>query len=139
MKKLLTTCIFSILAYSATLAQNNAIFAGGDADGYSSDCSVQAIASVTTSVTDKSDINNVILYYPNPCDGIFNILINQDFVNDAIIEIYNAQGQLIYNKTINNIQKGQLKTIDISNYSKGIYYMHLNFEDKMDTKKIIVK
>ena len=71
--------------------------------------------------------------YPNPSQG--KIYLNhQNFPNNRIIlaEIFNALGQLVFSKEINN------NTIDLSKLKDGIYYIKLNFKSNKITKKIII-
>ncbi|MBT5991748.1 MAG: T9SS type A sorting domain-containing protein [Bacteroidetes bacterium] len=65
----------------------------------------------------NEQIENSILVYPNPSDGMFYIEL-VDY-SDAIIQIYSSKGQLIRELHIT-----QTKTqINLSNQSKGVYWM----------------
>jgi len=65
----------------------------------------------------NEQIENSILVYPNPSDGMFYIEL-VDYSN-AIIQIYSSKGQLIRELHIT-----QAKTqIDLSNHSKGVYWI----------------
>jgi hypothetical protein len=74
-------------------------------------------------------INNVegsnikLEVYPNPASSILYIKHSKD----KKIELYNCIGQMIYSTFLNEI--------DVSNYSKGIYYLRCGFQ----TKKIILE
>ena len=79
-----------------------------------------------------SDIgkNELITIYPNPTTGIFTI----QGKGIQSIQITNISGQIVKQLTINNEQF----TIDLSNYSKGIYFINIQFDNKKISKKIIV-
>ncbi|NJM79053.1 MAG: T9SS type A sorting domain-containing protein [Flavobacterium sp.] len=59
-----------------------------------------------------------ISVYPNPSSGIFNI--NTD--KEIEIRVFDVLGKEIIIKNINS------KTIDISNYPKGVYYLEASFK-----------
>lgn len=74
-----------------------------------------------------------VTIYPNPASNTVNIKsINSDIEQ---IEIYNLQGKRVL-KLINFKGKNQ---IDVSNLSKGIYILKAKSDDKMFSKKLIIK
>jgi hypothetical protein len=72
----------------------------------------------------------VILVYPNPNSGVFNIETHQE----TFITIKNMLGQLVYQQTIyNNTQ------IDLSGYDKGIYILDAMQDKKPFRTKLILE
>lgn len=74
--------------------------------------------------------NQNILIYPNPSFGIVNIS------SDEIIEnltVYSSIGQLV----INNSPKTRNFKVNLSSYSKGIYYINIKTNNSIISKKII--
>ena len=71
--------------------------------------------------------------YPNPSQGKI-YLNNKYFPNNRIIlaKIFDALGQLVFSKEINN------NTVDLSKLKNGMYYIKLNFDSNTITKKIIL-
>lgn len=70
--------------------------------------------------------------YPNPVsNGQVNITSNSWV--DKQVEIYNLNGQQVYN----NIVKHK-ETLDINNLNKGIYLVRIIEEDKIATRKLVV-
>ncbi len=82
----------------------------------------------------KTLSNYGISIYPNPSDGIFNIRNNRNLKN-VNLEIRDLSGRVIIKKIINS----NIEHIDISNYSKGIYIINMNFEGEIVNKKIVIK
>lgn len=72
-------------------------------------------------------VHNPISIQPNPSDGIFNI--SSEVALDAI-SVYNSLGQKILET--NNAQ------FDLSQHSKGIYFVQMESEGKKSTHKIIL-
>lgn len=71
---------------------------------------------------------------PNPNNGIFNIGVNN--VSDYDIDIFNTLGKKVYSKSRiseNNFQ------VDISEFSKGVYYIQLVDKENSYSQKIICK
>jgi Zn-dependent metalloprotease len=83
--------------------------------------------------------NNLSLeIYPNPGNGIFNLnLIVQQKAN-LKFTVFNALGQLIYESQL-LIGNEQSEVIDLSNNSKGVYFVKLNNENYNLVKKLIIK
>lgn len=77
---------------------------------------------------------NQISLYPNPNNGILNLEIYQS-TNDGHFEIYNCLGVLIYKMRF----LYTLNTIDLTNYSKGLYYIKIIFDDKIVAIEKIIK
>lgn len=67
--------------------------------------------------------------YPNPASDSISIKTNQ---NIDRVQLYNALGQLVIEKTIST------KQIDISECKTGIYFLKLYSGNKIVTKKVIV-
>ncbi len=72
--------------------------------------------------------------YPNPSNGIINI---SNLETNSRIEIINAMGQKIMDKKMNP----SILTIeiDLSNYSKGLYFVKVQSDLGIETYKIILQ
>jgi len=70
--------------------------------------------------------------YPNPAND--NITIeNPDIIKDAMISIYNIQGQLLLQQTLR-----QTKTkIDISKIAKGLYILKIGSQEGIAVKRFV--
>lgn len=69
---------------------------------------------------------------PNPNNGIFRIVTTD--LKGSTLTIFNAIGEIIYQSTIVNPQSD----LDLSNQPSGIYFLHINGENKSSTKKIVL-
>jgi len=78
-------------------------------------------------------VNEDILIYPNPANGIVNIKnkTNYEFLN---LQIYNLTGKMIYSKIIEE----DLVTIDFRGYPEGMYLVRLSKDGKQITKKLLI-
>ncbi|WP_051605788.1 endonuclease [Polaribacter sp. Hel_I_88] len=78
----------------------------------------------------KNDFLDTFKMYPNPTNGNF---VNIDNSSDANITIYNTLGKVVKLTTITS----EKNSIDISDLSKGVYFIKLEVDKKSITKKLI--
>ncbi|MBU0766046.1 MAG: T9SS type A sorting domain-containing protein, partial [Bacteroidetes bacterium] len=79
-----------------------------------------------------------ITIYPNPNDGVFNLVIESPEKEAFNIEITNINGQLIISKDTKPEAK-IIDRIDLSKYPKGIYFVKIKGDKITKTEKIIFK
>lgn len=77
-----------------------------------------------------------IQVFPNPNNGIFNIILPESLNDSAKINVYNIQGMLL--KSIESTGL-KLQTIDVSNIEKGICFIEVISSSEILTERIIVK
>ena len=76
-----------------------------------------------------------ILIYPNPNTGLFTIEKPSELDKEVNISLLDATSRVIINKLI---PKGQQKIeMDITNYSKGVYYLQLTVGEEVFVKQIL--
>lgn len=80
-----------------------------------------------------------VLIYPNPASGTLHVSINNHSYSEITIRCFDVLGKEVFeNKTFN-----KAISIDISEYSSGIYFIQLKSKDdkhlKIVTKKVIVE
>ncbi len=94
---------------------------------------VYRFATPPTSIkapTQDLDLN----VYPTVITDEFFVEVNEEILNKKTqISVVNNLGQVIYNNTITNSKE----RLDASNFPPGIYYVRINNEDGIGTKKII--
>ena len=76
--------------------------------------------------------------FPNPTDGKLNLVIGESLQGKAIVEVYNLLGERMMVKTINNLQKGDTYTLDLSHLVSGLYIITLRSEKGCCSKKVSV-
>jgi subtilisin family serine protease len=69
--------------------------------------------------------------YPNPVDNILTIK-TKELSSGAKAEVHNSLGQLVYTSKITDES-----TIDLSSFSKGLYFVKVSDNGKSEVKKII--
>jgi len=76
-----------------------------------------------------NNAENTIMVYPNPTSDILNI---ENGVG-ASVGIYNTLGRLVYNTNVLNNKQ----TIDLSEFSTGIYFLRMNNKGNVTTRKVL--
>jgi hypothetical protein len=96
------------------------------------DTSINAYIAEYNNVLSVDDLSNPIylVCYPNPTNNILNIKTN--IKNIENVEIYNFLGMKIFDKSYQN-------TIDVTNFSPGVYFFNLITNNKKYVKKIVIK
>jgi hypothetical protein len=114
-----------------TFTQNGYYYVIVTTNGCSSPAS-NIINVVTTDVSTSNSGDAGLLIYPNPANDHITIETTL-FVNNAIVSIYNIDGQLIALQAIQ-----QEKTIiDISSFAKGVYVLKVKTNQKIAVNKFV--
>ena len=93
--------------------------------------------NIATSI-DELDFDRKISLYPNPTDGIINLSFNFELDSDCQIEVFNSIGSLVYIEDLSKIDKETHK-VDLSKFSKGIYFVKISTSSESSVKNIIIK
>ncbi|RLD68163.1 MAG: hypothetical protein DRI84_00490 [Bacteroidetes bacterium] len=102
------------------------------------------IDSVDVSVMDcdaiiENENDYKIKVYPNPSKGLITVDIKGNVKDKIELTLYNAQGQLVYNKSIDYSSSHKLIKIDIRNLAKGVYTLRLHGKQLNRVEKLIVQ
>lgn len=82
-------------------------------------------------------LEDMINVYPNPTNGIVNINVNLPENEDVNIEIYNTMGQQVATVANGKVNNGQF-TVNLNGYTNGVYYVKMNLNGVVVTKKIVL-
>jgi PKD repeat protein len=80
----------------------------------------------------------VINVYPNPNNGLMILDIQSLSGNKLYAEITDIHGKIIWRQTLNNIFGHWSKEINLIEYGKGVYLLHLKNENFVYTVKIML-
>jgi agmatine deiminase len=93
-----------------------------------------------------SGINNMvenvtyINTYPNPNQGNFYVYIdNVSNTSKATLKVINSIGKVVYNESYNLKNGVNLKTINLGNTSKGVYFIEFRNEFESINQKMIIQ
>jgi len=87
-----------------------------------------------TGVGIKEITNNIVSIYPNPSTGLFRVNFgnNNSTINYSIISV---EGKVVKYEKIN----ANTTIIDLSNESKGIYFVKITDENNIFIKKLVLE
>ena len=122
-----------IVTHKGTLEGDNP-FEGGDQD-FSLVISGADFQS-SLGISSFEDANNLMIW-PNPANDILNYSFISSTDSNAIINLYDSQGRIVYKKTKKSIINNVTDNIDISNLSSGFYILSIRHGKSIIRKKII--
>ena len=100
-----------------------------------SDGNETASASVTFTVLDNTDVNEIesanVSVYPNPASSTININGLNDFAN-LEVKVVNIQGQVVMT-VVNSLE------INVKDIESGIYFLNINCDGTQIIKRIVVE
>ena len=81
-----------------------------------------------------------IQIYPNPNNGVFTLDILGAYGQEIGVTITDAVGKVVqkFDIPVDNMDKLS-RTIDLSGYSKGVYLISVNTENRLINKKVVVQ
>ncbi|MEY2923597.1 MAG: hypothetical protein RLZZ337_137 [Bacteroidota bacterium] len=88
------------------------------------------------SVNDLS-LENMLNVSPNPTTGLFTINVNLPENEEIAISVYNAMGQEVVNVARGEINNASY-AVDLTNNANGIYYVKMNVNGTVLTKKVVL-
>lgn len=90
---------------------------------------------------DMPIINNLEIeklnIFPNPNDGVFNLMFDLPNKGQTSVQIFNSTGRLIYQNDMQTFSGLFKDRIDISTNAKGIYFLAVIQNGKSITQKVI--
>ena len=78
--------------------------------------------------------------YPNPSRDIFNVTFTSEDVQNLDVKIINVVGEVIYIENLEQFVGEYTKQIDLTTYTKGIYFLEITTtNDGVINKKLILQ
>lgn len=87
-------------------------------------------------IVDNSHALNVL---PNPNSGNFQIVYDAQSGKNLKVEVFNMLGQVVYSDTPTNFKGLYNRTVDISQYSKGLYMVRVTDGNSFAIRKVQVQ
>lgn len=111
-------------------------FTAIDEYGAEAENSVEVIA--TDELSNRADLTGDIELYPNPCNGVTNLRINNDLFGDAVLKVVNLLGQHVYIQNYPGLLSGSTIEIDLSGLPSGMYTVELESSGQNFIGKLII-
>ncbi len=75
--------------------------------------------------------------YPNPSENIVNINVVDVYRGKTTINIYDELGRLLASNSIDKTSETLNTTVDLSNYSNGVYMLQITSDEKSSSQRIV--
>ena len=85
-----------------------------------------------------SAINDLEIY-PNPSKDIFNVSFVSEDVQNLEVRVLNMVGELVYTEGLEQFVGEYTKSINMSNYTKGVYFLEITTNNGVVNKKIVLQ
>jgi beta-glucanase (GH16 family) len=85
-----------------------------------------------------SSINNLAIF-PNPSRDVFNVTFTSEIIQDFKLRIVNLLGGELINEDLQKFIGEYTKQIDLTTYTKGIYFLEIETNDSIINKKLILQ
>ncbi|MCD4680468.1 MAG: T9SS type A sorting domain-containing protein, partial [Bacteroidales bacterium] len=92
-----------------------------------------------TSAIEENEIFRDISVYPNPAENILNINFNLQQTQALNISLVSVTGKVVFNEEVGNFVGDFKKTIDLSTFTRGIYFLQLISEQGILNRKIVLQ
>ena len=92
---------------------------------------------MVSSIKDLSSLGIDLQLSPNPVKNQLFLSFDNHRQEEVFIKILNAAGQVFYTQNLQLIMGKQTKQIDLSQFSKGLYFVQIANEKAISTKKIV--
>ncbi len=87
----------------------------------------------------ENDIFESFAIFPNPTNENLNLKFTISKTQNIQMKLMKITGEVVYSENLTNFDGDFQKTIDVSQYSKGIYILNLITKKGTVNKKIVVK
>jgi hypothetical protein len=104
-------------------------------------CSSVASATTTVGSVSVAEVTNLgthFTIYPNPSTGKFTLVFTSTEIMKYKVELRNVLGQVVFTEEINDFAGLYTKDFDITEYSKGEYFLVITDSKKHKMEKLIV-
>ncbi|WP_139925434.1 T9SS type A sorting domain-containing protein [Hymenobacter sp. DG01] len=80
-----------------------------------------------------------LLVYPNPSTGIVHIAINGFEGRKVELRVLNVIGSVMYRETLSELNDRETRTLDLSKFANGLYYVKLEADNASEMRKLVIR
>jgi len=120
----------SVLLYTATLTAYNSC---GDNEFVNDGIRVGQLVSVS-----EIDLASMISVYPNPNNGVFNVVVKTDEAATMNIEVLDVRGSLVYTNSFGTVNGEVNRTINLEGAAQGIYFVKVTLNGETAVYRLSV-
>lgn len=127
-----------LLAFSFILAMAT----GGLASGFAQPTPSRPIEAQRTAVQQArpSTDDKLLTAYPNPsAPGLVQLTIRGQEGHRAELQVLNVIGSVVYHETITDLNDHATKSLDLSRFANGLYYVKLEGSGGNQMCKLVIR
>lgn len=98
---------------------------------------VEKVSNGTTAIN-ESEVISIETVYPNPSNGISQLIFSSEKNTTTELSIFNLLGEQIYHTSIQTNNGLNSFSIDLNNANNGVYLIQLKEGNKTSTQKLIL-
>ena len=98
-----------------------------------------AKSTTTAQSASKPAEERSLLVYPNPSNGIVHIAINGFEGRKLELRVLNVIGSVVYREFITELNDRFTKTLDLSKFAGGLYYVKLEGDNASQMRKLVIR
>jgi len=83
--------------------------------------------------------DKTLLVYPNPSTGIVHLTINNLEGKKVELSVLNVIGSVMYHETLTELNDRFSKTLDLSKFANGLYYVRLEADNTSQMCKLVIR
>ena len=80
-----------------------------------------------------------LVVYPNPSTGIVHLTINGLEGRKVEVTVLNVIGSVMYRETLNDLNERSTRTLDLSRFANGLYYVKLEADNSSQLCKLVIR
>ena len=82
---------------------------------------------------------HTLVVYPNPSTGIVHLTISGLEGRKVEVTVLNVIGTVMYRETITELNERFTKTLDLSRFANGLYYVKLEADNASQLCKLVIR
>lgn len=83
--------------------------------------------------------DKTLLVYPNPSTGIVHLTINNLQGKKIELSVLNVIGSVLYHETVTEFNEKYSRTLDLSRFANGLYYVRLESDNTSQVCKLVIR
>jgi hypothetical protein len=83
--------------------------------------------------------DKTLLVFPNPSTGIVHLTINNLEGKKVELSVLNVIGTVMYRETLTELNDRYSKTLDLSKFANGLYYVRLEANNTSQMCKLVIR
>ena len=80
-----------------------------------------------------------LVVYPNPSTGIVHLTINGLEGRKVELSVLNVIGTVLYRETLTDLNERSTRTLDLSRFVNGLYYVKLEADNSSQLCKLVIR